>query len=205
MKEVIKAKQAEIERLVNLNKELKTNEEIRLKDIKSNNEELKRKIEEVIKHYEREVELMKIKISQLYEADLAALRSHMDNSFAAHNRETDNLRAMCNDLRDKLARAVQEKIDLRVDYENRVNEYKVIHERDVQSMRDQISLYEKNLENQTSKASLTHISHNNQIQKRNVSEKEAMLEKRYLEKQIENKNKEIETLNLKVLKLERMQ
>lgn len=148
---------------------------------------------------------MKIKISQLYEADLAALRSHMDNSFAAHNRETDNLRAMCNDLRDKLARAVQEKIDLRVDYENRVNEYKVIHERDVQSMRDQISLYEKNLENQTSKASLTHISHNNQIQKRNVSEKEAMLEKRNLEKQIENKNKEIETLNLKVLKLERMQ
>lgn len=64
---------------------------------------------------------MKIKISQLYEADLAALRSHMDNSFAAHNRETDNLRAMCNDLRDKLARAVQDKIDLRVDYENRVN------------------------------------------------------------------------------------
>lgn len=70
LKEVIKAKQAEIDRLVTLNKELKTNEEIRLADIRSNNAELKQKIEEIVKHYEREVELMKIKISQLYEADL---------------------------------------------------------------------------------------------------------------------------------------
>ena len=70
---------------------------------------------------------MKIKISQLYEADLQALRSHMENSFAAYNRETDNLRRMCNDLRDKLAQAVQDKIDMRIDYENRINQFKVIH------------------------------------------------------------------------------
>lgn len=38
LREVIKAKQAEIERLVNLNKELKVNEDTRLKEIKSNNE-----------------------------------------------------------------------------------------------------------------------------------------------------------------------
>ena len=37
-------------------------------------------------HYEREVELMKIKISQLYEADLESLRSKMRNCLAAHNR-----------------------------------------------------------------------------------------------------------------------
>ncbi len=67
---MIKAKQAEIERLVSLNKELKVNEETRLADIRANNTELKQKIEEIVKHYEREVELMKIKISQLYEADL---------------------------------------------------------------------------------------------------------------------------------------
>lgn len=72
-------------------------------------------------------------------------------------------------------------------------------------MRDQISLYEKNLENQTSKASLTHISHNNQIQQRNVSQKEVIMEKRNLEKTIENKNKEIEVLNLRLQKLERLQ
>jgi len=37
-------------------------------------------------HYEREVELMKIKVSQLYEADLESLRSKMRNSLATHNR-----------------------------------------------------------------------------------------------------------------------
>ena len=133
---------------------------------------------------------MKIKISQLYEADLEALRSHMRNSFAAHNRETEGLRTMLDDLREQLANAIQQKIDLRVDYENRINEYKVIHERDVQLMRDQIALHEKNYENQTSKASLTHISHNQQLQQRNVNFKELINEKRNLEKQIENKNKE---------------
>lgn len=202
LKEVIKAKQAEIERLVALNRDIKVNEDKRLTDIKNNNAELKQKIEDVIKHYEREVELMKIKISQLYEADLEALRSHMRNSFAAHNRETEGLRVMLDDLREQLAKAVQQKIDLRIDYENRINDFKVIHERDVQMMRDQISLHEKNYENQTSKASLTHISHNNQIQQRNVNQKELIIEKRNLEKQIENKNREIEALNLKVQKLE---
>lgn len=48
---------------------------------------------------------------------------------------------MLDDLRHKLADAVQQKIDLRTDYENRLNEYKVIHERDVQSMRDQIAMH----------------------------------------------------------------
>lgn len=69
-------------------------------------------------------------------------------------------------------------------------------------MRDQIALHEKNYENQTSKASLTHISHNQQIQQRNLNQKQLIEEKRMLEKQIENKNKEIEALNLKVQKME---
>lgn len=126
----------------------------------------------------------------------------MRNSFAAHNRETESLRSMLDDLRDQLAREVQDKLDLRIDYENRINEFKVIHERDVQMMRDQIALHEKNYENQTSKASLTHISHNQQIQQRNLNQKQLIEEKRMLEKQIENKNKEIEALNLKVQKME---
>jgi len=42
---VIKAKQNEIERLIQLNKDIKNNEEIRLADIKANNDELKLKIE----------------------------------------------------------------------------------------------------------------------------------------------------------------
>ena len=94
LREVIAAKQAEIERLLALNSEIRVNEDKRLKDIRANNAELKAKIEEIVKHYEREVELMKIKVSQLYEADLEALRSHLRNTIAAHNRETENLRAM---------------------------------------------------------------------------------------------------------------
>ena len=81
---------------------------------------------------------------------------------------------MLDDLREKLADAVQQKIDLRTDYEYRINEYKVIHERDVANMRDQIAMHEKHYENQTSKASLTHISHNNLVQKQNVTFKEVM-------------------------------
>lgn len=125
----------------------------------------------------------------------------MRNSFAAHNRETEGLRAMLDDLRAQLAQEVEEKIRLRVDYENRLNEFKVIHERDVQLMRDQVALHEKNYENQTSKASLTHISHNQQVQRQVISHKELMQEKRQLEKQIENKNKEIEALSLKLEKM----
>lgn len=64
---------------------------------------------------------MKIKISQLYEADLESLRSKIRNLLSAHNRETDNLRGMLDDLRRKLSDAVQDKIDLRTDYENRIN------------------------------------------------------------------------------------
>jgi hypothetical protein len=45
LKDVIEAKQAEIERLITTNKNLKENEEIRLRDIKNNNLELKEKIE----------------------------------------------------------------------------------------------------------------------------------------------------------------
>lgn len=66
---------------------------------------------------------------------------------------------------------MEDKLKLRIDYENRLNEYKTIHERDVQMMRDQVALHEKNYENQTSKASLTHISHNQQIQQRNLNQK----------------------------------
>jgi hypothetical protein len=42
---------------------------------------------------------MKIKISQLYEADIEALRNKYQNSMAAYNRETDNLRNMLRNTR----------------------------------------------------------------------------------------------------------
>ena len=91
---------------------------------------------------------------------------------------------------------------MRVDYENRLNDMKVIHERDVAQMRDTVAMHEKHGENLTSKASLTHISHGKTIQQHTIDVKSIMAEKRSLEKQIENKNKEIESLNLKVQKME---
>ena len=112
------------------------------------------------------------------------------------------MRSMLDELRRKLAEAVQDKIDLRVDYENRLNDMKVIHERDVAQMRDTVAMHEKHGENLTSKASLTHISHGKTIQQHTIDVKSIMAEKRSLEKQIENKNKEIEALNLKVQKME---
>ena len=54
-------------------------------------------------HYEREIELLKIKVSQLYEADIQALRSKLENTMATYNRETDNLRMLLRDVREELA------------------------------------------------------------------------------------------------------
>ena len=187
--------------MLDLNKFLKENEESRLNDIKANNAELKNKVGEIIKHYEREVDLMKIKVSQLYEADIESLKSLFRNEMANHNRQVENLKGMEDNLRNRLADAVQEKIDLRTDYEHRLNEYKIIHERDLAQMRDQITMHEKNYENQTSKGTALNISHIDISQKQALTHKDLMNEKRMLEKHIQNKNKEIEALNLKVQKL----
>ena len=188
--------------MLDLNKFLRENEDARLKDIKDNNNELKNKVADIIKHYEREVDLMKIKVSQLYEADVESLKSLLRNEMANHNRQVENLKEMEDNLRTKLANTVQEKIDLRTDYEHRLNEFKIIHERDLGQMRDQITMHEKNYENQTSKGTALNISQNDFAQKQTNTHKSLMNEKRTLEKQIQNKNKEIEALNLKVQKLE---
>ena len=71
--------------------------------IKSNNYELKGKIDEIINHYEREIELNKIKIGRLYEADLESLRSQMQNSYANHAREVESLRNQLANTRERLA------------------------------------------------------------------------------------------------------
>ena len=144
---------------------------------------------------------MKIKVSQLYEADLESLRAHLRNSVSTHNREVENLRTMLDEVRHKLAEAVQEKIDLRVDYENRLNNFKALHERDVAQMRDLITMHEKQSDNMGSKNTLTHISHNNQVQQHTLDVKKINEERRNLETQIANKNKEIESLNLTIQKI----
>ena len=49
-------------------------------------------------------------------------------------------------------------------------------------------LHEKQIENQTSKASLTHIEHNQLLQTKTIDTKKMINEKRNLETQILNKN-----------------
>jgi len=53
LRAIIDAKEEEIKRILEINKDLKINEEKRLQMIKENNYELKHKIQDIVKHYER--------------------------------------------------------------------------------------------------------------------------------------------------------
>ena len=65
-------------------------------------------------------------------------------------------------------------------------------------LKSTIGQREKEIEGHTSKVSLTHISHNQLLQTRNIDMKGLMEERRNLEAKVSRKNAEIETLNLKV-------
>ena len=184
--------------MLQINADLKKNEETRLQQIKENNYELKHKIEDIVKHYEREIELTKIKISQLYEADLDTLRSKLQNTYSNHTLEVDALREHLKESREKLANEVQDRLELRKEYELRLTEFSVAHDRIQKELKNVVAQREKEIEGHTSKASLTHISHNQLLQTRNLDMKQIMAEKRTLEGHIAAKNKEIESLNLKV-------
>ena len=134
----------------------------------------------------------------MYEADIESLRTKMMNSNANHNHEIENLRGQLKDTRERLAREVQDRLDQRRDYELRLTEFGVGHERVQREMKNVISQREKEIEGHTSKASLTHISHNSLLQNRNLDMKKILEEKKNLEAKINKKNEEIETLNLKV-------
>ena len=151
-----------------------------------------------MKHYEREVELTKIKISELYEADLESLRSKLRNSYANHALEIENLRNQLANTRERLAKEVQDRFDQRKDYETRLQQLHAAHDRVQREHKTVIAQREKEIEGHTSKASLTQIEHTQLLQTRNLNMKQLMNEKRNLENTINNKNKEIENLNLKV-------
>ena len=72
---------------------------------------------------------MKIKISQLYQADIESLRSKLQNTLVANTREADNLRTLLRDVKEELANEVHTKLELRKEYDNRLNEFKIKYER----------------------------------------------------------------------------
>lgn len=97
-----------------------------------------------------------------------------------------------------MAAEVQDRLELRKEYELRLTEFAVSHDRVQKELKNVVAQREKEIEGHTSKASLTHISHNQLLQTRNLDMKQIMAEKRTLEGHIAAKNKEIEALNLKV-------
>lgn len=113
--------------------------------IKENNYELKHKIEDIVKHYEREIELNKIKVGELYEADINSLRSQLETSYANHSNEIDQLRNQLRDTREKLAREVQDRLDQRRDYELRLTEFASDHDRIQREYKNVISQREKEI------------------------------------------------------------
>jgi chromosome segregation ATPase len=122
----------------------------------------------------------------------------MQNSYGNHTLEVDSLRALLKETREKLANEVQERLELRKEYELRLTEFAVSHDRIQKELKNVVAQREKEIEGHTSKASLTHISHNQLLQTRNIDMKQIMAEKRTLEGHIAAKNREIEALNLKV-------
>lgn len=79
-------------------------------------------------------------------------------------------------------------MDQRRQYELRLTEFAVDHDKVQRGMKNVISQREKELDGHTSKASLTHISHNQLLQSRNVDMKKLMEERRNLETKVTRKN-----------------
>ena len=93
-------------------------------------------------------------------------------------------------------------MNLRKEYEVRLEQYKLRYEKEHLQLQDIIAMQDKQFENQTSKVSLTHIQHNSTLEDQALNRKQLEMEKRELEKQIDYKNKEIEALNKNNLLLE---
>jgi chromosome segregation ATPase len=91
---------------------------------------------------------------------------------------------------------------MRKDYENRLNEMNIKYDREHQQLHDLLVLAGKNFENAKSQTSIRDIEHNSKLKRQNTSIQGIVTEKRSLENQIKNKNKEIEELNLRIQKMD---
>lgn len=91
---------------------------------------------------------------------------------------------------------------MRKDYENRLGEINLKYDREHQQLHDLLALAEKNYDNVRSQTSIRDIEHNSKLKRQNTSIQSIVGEKRSLENQIKNKNKEIEELNLRIQKME---
>ena len=83
---------------------------------------MEKKFKEMVLHYEREIELLKIKTSKLYESDLDALRKLLENQLSLLASENGKLKESLKESRDHLVSELEEKVIMRRDYETRLRE-----------------------------------------------------------------------------------
>lgn len=201
LRKIIEAKQKEIESVMTQSKLLKQADDNRVDSVKQLNSEIRDKFSEMVLHYEREIELLKIKVSKLYEADIEALRNIFTHQLEQLSNENAKLKDTITQTKDRLIKEVEEKLMMRKDYENRLNEMNVKYDREHKQLNDLLLLAEKNYDNVKSQTSIRDIEHGSKLKRHNTSINNIMLEKRNLENQIKNKNKEIEELNLRIEKM----
>jgi hypothetical protein len=84
---------------------------------------------------------------------------------------------------------IEEKLLMRNDYENRLNEMNVKYDREHQQLHDLLVLADKNYDNVKSQTSIRDIEHNSKLKRQNTNIQGIINEKRSLENQIKNKNK----------------
>lgn len=202
LRRIIEAKQKEIEAILLHSKGLKDNDNVRINSLIDLNRELKEKLAEIVLHYEREIELLKIKVGRLYEADIETLRNLYIHQLEQLNNENAKLKDTITQTKDRLVQEIDEKLLMRKDYENRLNEMNIKYDREHQQLHDLLVLAGKNFENAKSQTSIRDIEHNSKLKRQNTSIQGIVTEKRSLENQIKNKNKEIEELNLRIQKMD---
>lgn len=95
---------------------------------------MERKLKEMILHYEREVELLKIKTAKLYEADLECLRRQLESQISLLASENGKLKDSLREARDHLVAELEAKVLMRRDYETRLREMNLKYDREHQQL-----------------------------------------------------------------------
>ena len=130
---------------------------------------MEKKLREMILHYEREIELLKIKTSKLYESDLEALRKQLEIQLSLLASENSKLKESLKESRDHLISELEEKVLLRRDYETRLREMNLKYEREHQQLNELILMAEKNFQNAHSATSLRDIEHSAKTKKQHTT------------------------------------
>jgi len=108
-------------------------------------------------------------VGRLYEADIDSLRSLFVHQLEQLFNENDKLKTTITQTKDRLVQEIDEKLLMRKDYENRLNEMNIKYEREHQQLHDLLVLAEKNYDNAKSQTSIRDIEHNSKLKRQNTN------------------------------------